>query len=277
MTQESKQINNEESASSDFAKKLADLRDQLQRNELEWPETADSLIADIALLNIDISASSQDFEMLSLVVDAVLRGDDIARAYPKFYKRMLVHADLQQAFFDILETAMHDQESEPLPVFPPPNLDFLQQQDISSPPIITHHLLHGWQAVWRVMRASLDHQFILPLVAYRSGISVLDEDSTLLLHNEFEIETSSWRVTLEAVSLPNDPNQLSLFLSVTTDQDPFPSLQATLRWGNFQETAVLDPYGRTRFSSLPFAELIDETGQAFRTDLHLALESHIES
>lgn len=257
--------------SHNLSAQLEALRILLQRHELEWSSRADTLMSNMMDTNSDIPASPQDLDMLSLVVDAILQGDDIAKTYPTFYQRLQISPDLQQSLFDILEMMSPETENAGSPIFAPLNLDFLQRS-FSPPPVITHRPPNRWRAAWQILSTALTQQFTLSWDSYRETFSGLDEENILLLENEFMIGASAWQVILEGVSRPEKPHELGLFLSAAVDEEPFPPLQATVQWGMYQETAVFDAYGQAYFPPLDLRPLLDETGTAILHQLHLYLE-----
>ncbi|MCA9933939.1 MAG: hypothetical protein H6662_06225 [Ardenticatenaceae bacterium] len=268
MTQEKKQPGNGVDKSPTPIKKSASLRRQLQHDESKLSPTAVSSIIN-ALLDVDISA--QDYEMLSLVVDAALQGHDIAEAYPEFHRRMQLHPDLQQAYFDILATMASDQEDETLPIFPPLQLDFLRRDNFPKP-VIARHSSKRWQATWHLASAHLNQQFTTALGAYRSGMSFLDEDSVFLLHSEFEVGSFTYQTTLEAILLPDDTTQITPLLLVTVTPESASLLEVTLHWGDYWETAVLNQYGCANFPPLNFNLILDEAGDIITKDILMNLQ-----
>lgn len=213
----------------------------------------------------------EEFDMLSLVIDAALRGNDVAQEYPEFYKRMEARPDLQQAFADLLEMTMPDAANEPAPAVLPADLSFLHQ-DVASLPVIIRRALKQWQVSWHIVADYLNQQFAPSLAVYRSGVSLLDDASTILLHHEFQLGDAGWQATLEAVFVPDRPQQLGLFLFVAADEEEAPPMQALLQWGEYRETAVLDPYGCAHFPPLDLTAILDVAGAAIAADMRLDLQ-----
>ncbi len=263
MKQRNNKINKNVIASSTLTNQLIALREELDAGELNWSKTAVSNLA----YAIDQTRINPDIDMLSLVVDAALRGESIEATYPKFYQRLSQNKLLADIFADMM-AAMKD----PLPrsSLPFVNLSFLERA-ISKPPDIITSLSRQWEAVWQLVSDELDQIFMPSALVYRSAGLLLDVDSTILLYNEFEAGGETWQATLEALAQPDAPGQVELFLSVSTEQEPSPRLQATVWWGDYQQTAVLDSFGRVHFPPFGVERILDEEKTAVSQNLHLQL------
>ena len=265
-----KRVNEEEFSESDFSKDLIRLLETLRRNELEWSEKADSLIAALFMGDTETAVSNMDQEMLSLVLEVALRGDDITETYPAFSRRLSGDDALQQALSDILAIIDAEQSQTALPPLPVLNLDFLGPK-ISIPATIIYSTPNQWHAAWQMVSDYLNQRFILSLATYRSGATLLDEDSTLLFHNEFKVGAQVLEATLEAIYYPHTPDLLNLFLYVTTDLEKLPLLEATLEWGPYQKTAVLDRYGQTAFPPFELQQILNDSNDTIIYGLTLDL------
>jgi hypothetical protein len=263
---------------SDWIKeKLAALREQLEVAE-EWPSTADHLLQHITEPGQTITTGDED--MLSLVVDDALKGVDITSQYPAFYQKLLADAELRQAFLDaldLLERSAAGQLSDPPPL-PPPDLSFLNKP-ASPQPVVERTASQGWRATWRLLQAELAQLFRPSDLVYRSGYSNLDDEGIILLRSQVTAANNQLDMFLEAVRPAAEPDQLHLYLSVTSlTERKLPPLRASLQWGGRgrergrEQTAVIDQYGRARFQPIPLTTLLDETTQTFLSDLQLTLE-----
>lgn len=270
MKQEKEQPN-ENNTPSPFTEQLLALRKQLEVGELEWTKTAVSHLTQ-SLTQTDAVIDPQDIDMLSLAVDAASRGKDIAATYPQFYERLSADSALAALFFDAVAAT---EESDALPIFPSGNLSFLER-NISEPPRISIPRLSSlpevWEAVWRVVPETLDQLFAPAIPAYRSAGLLLDVESTILLYNEFEAGDETWEATLEALAQPDAPGQVELFLTVSTEKEPLPRLQATVEWGDYRQTAVLDTFGRNHFPPFAVDRVLNEGKTAVSQNLHLKIQ-----
>ncbi len=270
----SKEINNQsqsepDKSASGIDKKIAAFRQRLVIDASTWPQTADTLFADLA---ISVNEMGDD-AMLELIVQDALRGVDIPRKYPHVYRRLLSNSNLRQTFLDLL-TALEPNQEQSIPPMPRTDLSFLATA--VSPQAIVHTIQSGWQATWKLLSDHLTNCFPEPqTLAYRSAYDdLLEEQNVILLDDEFSVNELQLSIVLEAnldVEHPDMPT-LSLSMAALSGQQ-LPPLQAVLIWGRYQATAVLDRYGMALFPRLAIASVLDETGQAIRDDLQLVLES----
>lgn len=268
MKHEKEQNINEDRPSLPFAEQLLALHKQLEAGELGWTKTAVSHLTQ-SLTQTNAVIDPQDIDMLSLAVDAASRGKDIATAYPQFYERLSADSALAALFFDAVAAA---EESDTLPIFPSGNLSFLER-NISEPPRISiPSAPEVWEAVWRVVPQTLDRLFAPAIPIYRSAGLLLDVESTILLYNEFEAGGETWEATLEALTQPDAPGQVELFLTVATELEPLPRLQATVAWGDYRQTAVLDTFGRHHFPPFAVEGVLNEEKTAVSQNLHLKIQ-----
>jgi len=143
-----------------------------------------------------------------------------------------------------------------------------------SPQPTIHHSPSGWHASWQLLSNYLTNQFLTPLIpAYRSGYdNLLEEQSVVLLEDTYTIADSQLNVLLEINLDVDNLETPTLFLSVSSNSNQQPPMQASLTWGGYQATAVLDHYGQATFPALRISEILDKTGQAINADLHFVLE-----
>lgn len=252
---------------SEIDKKIAALRQRLATDATAWPQSANALLTDLAAS----SDGMEDDAMLVMIVQDALHGVDVPRKYPEAYRRILSNGSLRQIFLDLLVALDPSQEKVP-PNLPTPDLSFLYTA-VSPQPTI-HHSPSGWHASWHLLSNYLTNQFLTPLMpAYRSGYdNLLEEQSVVLLEDAYTIADLQLNVLLEINLDVNNPETPALFLSVSSNSGQQPPMQASLTWGGYQATAVLDHYGQATFPTLPISEILDKTGQAISTDLHFVLE-----
>ncbi len=276
----------DDSSRSDWVeRKLAELRARLEATG-EWPESADELFQHLAQAGQSgLSAEDAD-EMLAVVVSDALEGVDIAERYPAFFRRLLADAGLRQSFLDMLDILEGSRSGalEPLPVPPSRDLSFLKK--VAPPPTPG-----PWPALWLRTVEQLQALFrglggLEPGVAYRSADQLLEEESITLLREQTTVDETQLEVLLEATWNNDLPDTLDLSLTVAIsgpeqagDTAPrfeaarfeAPLLKATLQWGSYQATAVLDRHGRAFFPPLPF-QAVSDAGDDVDHPLQLSLE-----
>jgi len=253
---------------SEVDKKIAALHQRLATDAAAWPASANALFADLV-------ASAEEMEddvMLVMLVQDALRGEDLPGKYPEAYRRLLANGRLRQTFLDLL-TALDPNESSAMPPLPKPDLSFLHTA--VSPQPTVRHTPSGWQAAWQLLGDYLARCFPAPMSpVYRSAYdSLLDEQSIILLEDDFTIAGSQLNVLLEINLDVANAGLPTLLLSVAvTHGVELPPLQASVTWGSYEATAVLDAYGQAFFPPLEVATVLDENGQTFSADLSLTLE-----
>ena len=255
-------------SASGIDEKITTLRQQLITDTAAWPSSANALFADL----IASSDVMEEDAMLELIVQDALRGVDVPRKYPEAYHHLLTNEHLRQTFLDLL-VALDPNQAQDMPSMPKPDLSFLQTAASSQPTL--YHSPAGWQATWRLLGDYLTNCFPVSMsLVYRSAYdNLLEEQSTILLEDEFAVAGLQLNVLLAANLDVENPDGLTLSLSVAafSGVEP-PPLQAVLTWGAYQATAVLDPYGQAHFPLLAATSVLDETRQTINADLHLLLE-----
>jgi len=263
MNQGNNNTNKDATASSTLADQLIALRKELNADSLDWSEAAISTLTDA----INQTSVDQDLDMLSLAVDAALRGESIETTYPKLHQQLSQNKVLANIFADMMAAT---RDLSPLSSHSSANLSFLERA-ISKPPEIITSVSKRWEAVWQLISEQLDQIFMPSALVYRSTQPLLDVDSTILIYNEFEAGDQTWQATLEALTHPDTPEQVELFLSIATELEPFPLFQATVQWGNYRQTAVLDNFGRVHFPPFAVERILNEEKTAVSANLHLRL------
>jgi len=254
-------------SASSIAEKIAALRHRLTTDAAAWPEPADALFTDLA----SSSEEMEDDAMLTLLVQDALYGVDLSRKYPQAYRHLLSNGRSRQLFLDLL-TAL-ETRSATMPPLPKADLSFLQTA-VSPQPTI-HHTPSGWRAAWRLVGSYLTNCFpTSPTLVYRSTYDdLLEDQDIILLDDEFTIADMRLNILLEAnltVTSPDAPT-LSLIVAAYSGSQP-PILQATLQWGSYEATAVLDAYGQAFLPPLAFNQVLDNEQQTINADLQLILE-----
>ncbi|MDV7392161.1 hypothetical protein RZS08_12430, partial [Arthrospira platensis SPKY1] len=169
--------------------------------------------------NRDLDDNLNDwFDMLSIIVNDALDGVDIASRYPDFYRRMLAHSELHEAFLDALSVLEMDAAGELAPLPVAPVFDFLQPaaapgstRDADSP-TISLASPQRWRVRWRQSRARLQALLSPPgaQLAYRDATTFLEEASYQLLRDDVRIGDQQLEVLLEGTLTPDAPDYLQL-------------------------------------------------------------------
>jgi hypothetical protein len=253
---------------SEIDKKIIALRQRLATDVAAWPASANALLTDLA----PSSDESEGDVMLALLVQDALNGVDVPRKYPEAYRRLLRNGRLRQTFLDLL-AALDPNQAQEMPPLPKPDLSFLHTAVTPQPTI--RQTSTGWQAAWQLVSDYLTRCFPpAPSLAYRASYdNLLEEQSIVLLENEFSVAGSLLNVLLEVTIDTENPATPTLVLSVAafSGTEP-PPLQAVLTWGSYQATAVLNTYGQAFFPPVAISTVLDESGQTINADLHLLLE-----
>lgn len=254
-------------------KKMNELQQDLQSGD--WPEGGDQLLRELGRLE----TSAEDLEMLSLVVNDALEGVDITRRYPTFYRRLLADPYLRQIFLDAMELLEKSEagELEPLPEPIDVDLSFLaadekdeaernesereeSERKESNRPSAAERLRISLTRT----RDQLRERFAPPPAAapMRSALAGMEDDYITLLRSDISTEVGDYEVILEG-RRPAASNALHLVVMLIPKQEEPPAeleLEATLRWGRYQETRLLDPRGQTSFPPLPLDVILDQEG-----------------
>lgn len=252
--------------------KLADLRQQAEEPE-RWPETADHLLVILAEQSPQTTLDENVMDIFSLVLQDALSGVDVSQRYPTFYGKMMADPALWAMFVDALAVLEADgrQQLLPIPPIQEPELAFLAKQPAAQPTIdqsAPGKWRIAWTLFWDQLQAVL---FPAPDLAFRSAASLLEDESIILLHRLATIDGQEVETVLEAILRVEQPDMLRLQATAVTE--PQPPLQATLRWGPYAHTAVLDAYGRANFPPMPLDMIVDEQGRWRAEDLQLLLET----
>jgi len=247
-----------------------------QPNFSKNQEAAKMLGGDLSKLNTQaLHGSTASDEMLSLIVSEAIKGVDIPKRYPTFYRRLLSEPDLRQAFLDLLEIIDDENKSTPFLKTIPTDLDFLSQR---SPEPKLKKLNHNkWLISWRQTVEQLQAIFSPPALASRKVLSLLDDHWFVLLREEIAIEGSLYTIDLESVFAEERNEALSTFLNLAVTLETgnnlsnFP-IKATLKWGSYQSSLLITREGRSRFPDIPFASIFDSKLKMVTSELDFSLE-----
>jgi hypothetical protein len=252
-------------------KLLTSLRRQLEEGAVAPPEWMAQLLRFLRQPATSAPLDAGDLEMLSLILNDLMAGVDIAERYPAFYARLLSEPRLADVFLDALE--MLDETAEETEESLPISRDLFFLQDV-KPPVVLEQLGPGqWRAAWQLLRERLRWEFSgEPGLVYRSGPPLLEDQSYTLVEDAFEAGGITIQLLLEAIRPLAEPGVLRPQLFAATQAGPLPQMQASVTWGRYAATAVPDNLGQARFPLVPLDAVLDESGQFLPADFQLLLE-----
>jgi hypothetical protein len=257
-------------------KKLEELRRNLRETGL-WPETGDRLLADLShLINApDPASSEEDLEMLSIVVNDALAGIDIMKKYPAFYARMLVDEELRTAFLDTLELLEESEDDELPEEVKSESFDLEIIKKVMSRPIIIEAAKDKLKLVWRrsaeQLQAMLYINTLKPQELLRSGVYLPEGGHINILHSQVEIDGQELDIRLEASHALNNPGYLNLMIAMIAPEQFTRRFEATIAWGSYRESAVINLFGIAKFPPLRTDQVFSPAGDLIH-GLDLRLE-----
>jgi hypothetical protein len=250
------------------------------RNRSEKPKNQKAMrrleqeLAGIASASAPVSVA--DNEMLSLIVNDVLKGVDIAARYPTFYQELLKNSNLRQAFLEALESLEKGAEPVALPQASKTSLAFLTS---CLPQAVPERLAGGgWKIGLQRTIEQLQSIFSPPKLAYRSDPSLSEDPWFTLIREEFDVEEAQYAIVLECTLSEDDAKALSADLNFAVtiraekDRPRFP-IQATLQWGTYHEMIQITEEGRTRFPNIPLSSVFDDEHLNVQADIQLSLQN----
>ena len=222
-------------------------------------------------------ATREDIEMLSMVFDEVLNGQDITTRFPSFYRKLLDNASLRQAFLDLMETIQDEKSSQvPFPAGSQTDLAFLA--DKPKQPTLESAGKDQWRITWQRTIKYLQSIFSPPELAYRMDPSLYEDPWVTLLRGETRVNDCLFSVLLDCSLAQNSDSALAVTLNVATTFDTkqtlqeFP-LQASLNWGAYNECITVANEGRIHFPNVPLAVIFDDEVKNVTAELNLTLET----
>lgn len=230
------------------------------------------LIEELSHFDFQLSdISIEDDEMLSLIASEAVKGVDIAKRYPVFYRKLLNSANLRRTFLDVLQML------EPAGADPITRADLSFLNRPTPPPVVEMSGQDTWRVVWQRTMQQLQGIFSPSELAYRADPDLLEDPWFTIVREEVEIEKSLCTIALECTLSGDMDNALSTFLNFAmTLASPMASaqrpLRASLQWGQYHETVSVSAEGRVKFPDIPFALIYDDQSQKIKCDLNLALE-----
>jgi hypothetical protein len=223
-------------------------------------------------------ALAKEVDMLSLIVDGALNGENIAQRYPMFYQKLLENAGLRQAFLEALESVEAERFGAllPIPGGPSTSLDFLTRQ--RSEAVIETGQQNGWRATWQRTLEQLQAIFSPPEVAYRASQADVTDPWFTLLRDEMTAAGVTYDILLDCTLSTEHDASLAAFLTLavtlgnTGTLARFP-LRANLEWGHYQGSALVTEEGRFPLPDIPVDSVFDETGSQLQAGFSLSLEA----
>jgi hypothetical protein len=246
---------------------------------LKKQEAARKLFNDLSEIDTQTSpTSTADNEMLSLMIDEVLKGVDISMRYPTFYRKLLKNAELRQTFIEVLESMEKEEKFEltAVPEFSKPSMAFLINQKPKS--IVEKFGKNQWRITLQQTIDQLRAIFSPPELVYRSDPNLYEDPWLTLLRGEIEIAGSIYTVLLECSLAEEVDNALAVSINIAVSFESSsdlsqPPLYATLQWGSYDETLTISEEGRSRFPYISLPAIVDEGQQLVKADLNLILET----
>jgi hypothetical protein len=223
------------------------------------------------------SASPADVEMLSMVVDDVIRGVDIAKRYPSFYQKLIQNMELRRLFLDVLESVEAEQKEEfiALPELGKSSLDFLSKTPLE--PTITKFGNRSWQVKWQRTAEQLQTIFSPPGLAYRSAPDLFEGPRFTLVQEEVEVEGSSYEIKLECGPSMDLDDSFSISLTAisenSTGELQIP-IRVTLIWGSYHESIILSEQGKIILPDISVTDIFDNVKENVSAELNLILEGN---
>ncbi len=237
------------------------------------------LIRDLSDLDAtSVSESEVGSDMLTLIIDKILDGEDISTRYPDLHQKILNNAELRQALIDALESIENERthQNVSLPETTKGNLSFLAG---SGPlPILEISDEQKWRSTWRSTLEQIQSIFSPIELAYRADSAQVEDPWFTLLRDEIEASGNVYTVALDCTLSSQTDDGLAIFLNLavtlgsTSDQPQFP-LQASLHWGEYKENVLITEQGRTRFPDVPLSTVMDEGYRNIKSGLSLSLET----
>jgi hypothetical protein len=184
--------------------------------------------------------------------------------------------DLRETFLDALEILELSRagELEPVPGAFSYDLSFLNKQ-APQPEIKIIEPGH-WRVLWQQTAAQIETLFIADQrhtdeATFRGTYNWLEEDRTILMQDKVTIDEEQYEILLEATRPVGQPDRLNLSLHVATERPPSTALQASIQWGSYTATLILNKYGLGRFPPLSLPTILDENGNEIIADLQIVL------
>lgn len=262
----------EKGLSSDWLQqRLEALRRQLEQGELS--QEMQKLFDDLAPAVDAEPIGSENEAMFSLALDAALKGIDVSKRYPTFFRHLLSDPRARRDFLDALEILQKSEKGDLEPLSGPPGaeLSFLEQRD-DPRPTVEMTAPAQWQVTWQRAQDYLQSLFSSYFTApgYRESSSLLEDAHLVLIDDLVTVDDVEFTVLLGATRHVETPGSLTPSLMVTGEPDR--SLWATLAWGAYQETIPVENNNLVTFPFVSLDAIAKEGDPSDVADLQLTLK-----
>ncbi len=202
----------------------------------------------------------EDSDMLAVMIGEAMNGVDIAARYPRFFRRLLVDAELRAAFLDGLQALEEGRlpVADVLPRAPNRDLSFLKRAPaVGAATGAASDYLARWTRAAHDLVSLLS--FVLPsplnpftmgepAPVYRSEDDSLQDVAVTLLQGRVAGNGVEVNVTLEGARTAAQPDELQLTLWVLTvyEERQFPAdlaLVARIDWGDYRQEVEIGAEG----------------------------------
>ncbi len=238
------------------------------------------LIKDISDFDaLDVSGSEADSDMLTLILDRVLNGEDLSTRHPALYRRLLANTELRQALVDALASIEAERTGQFIPLPKGSKSDFSFLNTRGPLPMLEILDEHHWRSTWRSTLEQIQAVFSPRELGYRADAAQLEDPWFTLVRDEIDAGGAVYAVALECTLSSQIDEGLAVFLdfaitlAAPSTPPKFP-IQASLRWGEYGESILITEQGRSRFPDIPLAAVMDNDYQNIKSGLSLTLESH---
>ena len=236
-------------------------------------QAADRLIRDL----VQKTYFEEEEEMLSLIIDQVQKGADLAERFPSFHQALTNNPALLTAFLDILELV--DVDPTTLDGFVPPSknaLAFLQESRASSS--IEVHSPSNWKIELKQTLENLQKVFSPAELAYRDLLSIFESKWFTLLREEIKFDHSNLEVVLDATISDKKEDSLEVLLHViayplTEDITDPEAVSASLSWGKYHHASKLVLDSHHHFPLIAFEKILDSAFKNITADLTLIIQT----
>lgn len=244
-----------------------------QLGQADPPEWMVKLLTDLTYAGDVEATESENEAMFSLALDAALKGVDISKRYPTFFRQLLSDRQARRDFLDALEMLQKSETGDPqmLPDSLDSELRFLEQRSLTRPGIE----LSGpaqWQVTWQRAQAYLQSLFASYFTApgYRESSSLLEDAHLVLIDDSVTVDDIALNVQLGATRPAESPHSLSPSLFVSADVDL--PLKATLVWGAYEESIPVENNRPVSFPLLSLEAITTEDEPDDVAHLQLSLQ-----
>lgn len=276
---------------------LEQMRRALERGEeipgfdrlLQLLYATEEITANAAATSRTQEDESEDDAMLAVMISEAMNGVDIARRYPRFFRRMLVDAELRAAFLDGLKALEEGRlpAADVLPRPPSRDLSFLKRAPVARTAAKIQEenaYLARWTRAGRdlvnllnfALRSSHD-LFTLgePAPLYRSADDSLQDAAATLLQGRVSGNNVEVNITLEGVRNAEQPDELQLTLWVLSAKEEFQppadlALVAHVDWGDYHQEVEISAEGSYALPPRKIEALGDDDGD-ISDDLHITI------